>query len=259
MEPLSYYVERAVEVLKNIEEPDKETIENLKNRAFIGNGNAFQVAKYYANKLNGYAIEPTYYKSLKKDERVCVISASGSKDSIEICKYFDDVVLITCNKDAPAKEYAKETIVLPSVKEPPFYNVSTYSAMIYWIDRQDYKFREDGFLKYLLRKPSIIFIGDELTYPIACMCALKVREIFGKLSAGLSDMEAYHGWFLHDNDDEAVICLNTNFDLVNNYKIVGTPLELLLTIYYNIGFLQEELEINDYKYDMVLKKKGWKI
>ncbi len=241
MRSIKYYVEETEKLLLNSDFEFNQEI--LKNRFFIGNGNAYQVGKYYANRLYGLPVDFAYFERIKdffNDPKICVVSASGGKDSILPCKYFNDVVLLTCNKKAPSKEFAKETIIFPALEEPQFYNVSTYSSMIYHLEPQKINFYEDQNLLELLNKnENIIFVGDKKTYPIACMCALKVREILGKLSIGLHEIEAKHGYFLHDKDNECVIILNSTFNLKQDYFLKNNSLSLLLHVYYNIGFLQE--------------------
>jgi fructoselysine-6-P-deglycase FrlB-like protein len=191
MVPLHYYVNKIPNILNEI---DRNGIElpDLTGSAFIGNGNAFHVARLYAMKYNGFVFRAEEVNRLPTNQKVCVISASGGKDSIEATKHFKDAVLLTCNPNAPSKNFAEKTIIIPSEEEPPFYNVTTYAGMIYLLERNYLnRPKKDIFLLKELEYNSIIFIASLRTHPIASMAALKMREIFGKMALSLTREEAY--------------------------------------------------------------------
>jgi len=245
-----------------IEKIDSEGIElpDLTDRAFVGNGNAFHVARLYAMQYNGTVFRAEEIKRLSKDQEVCVISASGGKDSIEVTKHFSDAILLTCNPNAPSKEYASKCISLPAEKEPPFYNVTTYAGMIYLLDRAALKNPyEDKLLLKELDYNAIIFIASLKTHPIASMAALKMREIFGKMALSLTREEAYHGWFLHPSKKEGLITVDTDFEFNTPYKLSGSLLNLLTHLYYNIGLLQEKTVPDAPDYERILKLRNWKL
>lgn len=259
MESLKYYVDKIPDVLETL---DKEgvSLPDLSGYSFFGSGNAYQVARIYARYFNGYAYPSEDYDQIKKLDKVCIISASGGKDSIKLATYFKDSILLTCNPNAPAKSLVKETIEIPALTEPPFYNVTTYAAMIYLLSRDRIKVPSlDNNLISWLSRSNIIFIAEKKNHPIASMCALKVREIFGKLALSLTIEESYHGWFLHPLTEESVITIGVDFDLKDSYKVSGNNLEILSKIYYHIGYLQEALNIKEYDYENVIKKRGWKL
>jgi len=259
MESLKYYVEKIPDVLETI---DKEgvSLPDLTGYSFFGSGNAYQVARIYARYFDGYAYPSEDCEQLTKLGRVCIISASGGKDSIKVATKFKNSILLTCNPKAPARSMTKETIEIPALTEPPFYNVTTYAAMIYLLSRDKFKvpLLEYNLVSWLSR-PNIIFIAEKQNHPIASMCALKVREIFGKLALSLTIEESYHGWFLHPLTEESVISIGVDFDLKDSYKVSGNTLEILSNIYYHIGYLQEVLNIKEYDYDNIIKKRGWKL
>jgi hypothetical protein len=256
---LNRYVSKIPEIIEKIESEGIE-LPDLSERAFIGNGNAFHVARLYAMKYNGTVFRAEEVKRLPKGLKVCVISASGGKDSTEVTKHFNDAVLLTCNPNAPSKEYSSENIVLPSENEPPFYNVTTYAGMIYLLDRTSLTAPfEDKLLLKELEYNAIIFIASLKTHPIASMAALKMREIFGKMALSLTREEAYHGWFLHPTKYEGLVTVDTDFEFNSPYKLSGSLLNLLSHLYYNIGILQEKTGPNKPDYERILKLRGWKL
>ena len=256
---LNRYVAKIPEIIEKI---DKEGIElpDLTGRAFIGNGNAFHIARLYAMRFNGTVFRAEEIKRLPKDQKVCVISASGGKDSIEVTKHFTDAVLLTCNPNAPSKEYSSKCITLPAEKEPPFYNVTTYAGMIYLLDRVKLNPPfEDKLLLNELNYSAIIFIASLNKHPIASMAALKMREIFGKMALSLTREEAYHGWFLHPTKYEGLVTVDTDFEFNSPYKLSGSLLNLLSHLYYNIGILQEKTTPNKPDYQRILDLRNWKL
>jgi hypothetical protein len=259
MESIRYYVEQIPSIIQLIKDRNI-SLPDLDGYSFVGSGNAFQVARLYAKHFNGYAYLSEEIDSIKNKDQVCVISASGGKDSIKVVESFKSPFLLTCNPKAKAKSIAGETIVVPSLEEPPFYNVTSYAAMIYLISKSNLEIpKRDNNLISLLNSPSIIFVSDLKNHPIASMCSLKFREILGSLSISLSINEAYHGWFLRPFTREAVISMNVDFDLKSTYKICGNSLDILANIYYHIGILQEELQIKDFEYTKIIEKREWEI
>lgn len=259
MKSIRYYVEQIPSIIEKIDE-DQINLPNLDGFSFVGSGNAYQVARIYANYFNGYSYYSEEINKIKNKDKVCCISSSGGKDSIKVVNECNNSLLITCNPKALARDFSKETIVLPALEEPLFYNVTSYAAMIYVLEKENIKIPlPDNNLISLLNSPSVIFISDLLYHPIACMCSLKFREILGGLSLSLSCNESYHGWFLRPFTKEAVITMNVDFDLRSSYKISGNSLDLLANIYYNIGIIQESLNIKDFEYTKILEKRDWKV
>lgn len=258
MVPLHIYVNKIPKILEDINNNGID-LPDLTGSAFIGNGNAFHVARLYAMKYNGFVFRAEEVNRLSKNQKACIISASGGKDSIKATKHFKDAVLLTCNQNPPSKKYAKNTIIVPAEEEPPFYNVTTYAGMIYLLERNFLNTtKRDDLLLRELEYNSIIFIASLRTHPIASMAALKVREIFGKMALSLTREEAYHGWFLHQAKEEGLITVDTDFELNSPYHLEGSLLELLCMLYYNIGLLQDKLKPSDPDYDRILKLRDWK-
>lgn len=257
MVPLNIYVNKIPKILNDIDNNGID-LPDLRGSAFIGNGNAFHVARLYAMKYNGFVFRAEEVNRLPKNQKACIISASGGKDSIQATKHFKDAVLLTCNTKAPSRKYAKQTITIPAEEEPPFYNVTTYAGMIYLLEKKFVNHpKEDLLLLKELEYNSIILIASKKTHPIASMAALKMREIFGKMALSLTREEAYHGWFLHPSRQEGLITVDTDFELNEPYRINGSLLELLCQLYYNIGLLQEKLKPSDPDYERILKLRNW--
>jgi len=259
MIPLNNFVTKIPDIISKIEDDGIE-LPDLTGRAFIGNGNAFHVARLYAMHYNGTVFRAEEVKRLSKSREVCVISASGGKDSIDAVKHFSDAVLLTCNPLAPSKEYSSRCITLPAENEPPFYNVTTYAGMIYLLERVPLMIpKEDRLLLRELNYNAIIFIASLRTHPIASMAALKMREIFGKMALSLTREEAYHGWFLHPSKREGIITVETDFEFNEPYNLSGSLLNILSQLYYNIGILQDLMTPNDPDYERILKLRNWKL
>ena len=259
MPSLKPYVTKIPDILDKIDEEGIE-LPDLTGSAFIGNGNAFHIARLYAMKYNGTVYRAEEVLRLPKWLNVCTISASGAKDSINVCKHFSNSTLLTCNTDAPSKEYAAKTVIIPSEKEPPFYNVTTYAGMIYLLERE--KPKQPSMDERLLKElnyNAIIFIASLKKHPVASMAALKMREIFGKMALSLTREEAYHGWFLHPTKKEGVITIDTDFEINSPYKMSGGLLELMCQLYHNIGILQEILNPTKPDYQRILDLRNWKL
>ncbi len=143
---LDFYV---TDVLSNLEKwvyPKLEIKKDDKN-LFLGSGSAGSVAKIFAEKFNGIALDASNYKRFLKETvnknfaSIYVINASGGKDGYNMAKFIREMDLkpnlITCNENAPAGKFVDKMFVIPSLIEPPTYNVSTYSSMIYWLFREN--------------------------------------------------------------------------------------------------------------------------
>ncbi|MCP3686397.1 MAG: hypothetical protein GY861_27470 [bacterium] len=74
---------------------------------------------------------------------VVIVSASGSKHAVIIAEKLRkediEVWLLTCNPDAPAKEFidSEKVLVFPKNREPYTYNVSTYLGMLLAVTKED--------------------------------------------------------------------------------------------------------------------------
>ncbi|HQG61924.1 MAG TPA: hypothetical protein PLU96_07600 [Methanofastidiosum sp.] len=259
MPSLKPYVAKIPDIIDKIDEGGID-LPDLNGHAFIGNGNAFHIARLYAMKYNGTVYRAEEVLRLPKRLNICMISASGGKDSINVCKHFSNSVLLTCNADAPSKDYASKTVLIPAEKEPPFYNVTTYAGMIYLLEREKPKQPSmDELLLKELNYNAIIFIASLKKHPVASMAALKMREIFGKMALSLTREEAYHGWFLHPTKHEGLVTVDTDFEFNSPYKLSGSLINLFSHLYYNIGILQEIKNPTKPDYQRILDLRNWKL
>ena len=109
----------------------------LKKALVIGSGNALVTGKIMFEETDAiFADESTYERKLKGIKHVVLISASGSKHAIKLAEKLKklkiSLKLLTCNEEAPAKEFinSKNIFFFPKNREPYTYNVSTYLSMI---------------------------------------------------------------------------------------------------------------------------------
>lgn len=273
IEPLDRYVMNVIDNLRNWKMPEVNIKQGF--NLFMGSGNAFQVAKIYANHFGGIAADTTNYRHYfryadKFDEKI-IVSASGGKERewIETAQAFrGSCTLLTCAKNPPLGPYVKKIITFPCLQDPPSYNTSTYASMIHALDPKEDVAKIREFIHKLkvpkLAKYSFIpVISADENESIAQMCATKIRETLGLGSVGKSIAEGMHGWFLHERKDEAALCLNLEkFELAKNRIHINYPtnLGLMLSAYYLIGKSQTTKltqEILD-TYKKVSASVGWK-
>lgn len=118
--------------------PVKLNIGKFKRPLVVGSGNAAATGRIIFEKSDAvFADESNFEKKLKyikEIDGVILISASGGKHAPIIAKtakkYKKEVLLLTNNEKALAKEYADKTMVFPKNTEPYTYNVSTYMGFI---------------------------------------------------------------------------------------------------------------------------------
>ncbi|MBU4301039.1 MAG: hypothetical protein KKB09_07540 [Nanoarchaeota archaeon] len=238
---------------------------------FMGSGNAFQTAKIYANHFGGITVDTTYYSKFVKFkdnfDEIIIISASGGKDGLKMAEAFKGCTLLTCAKTPPAAPFANKIHTFPSMEEPPTYNTSTYASMIYALNPNEDLLKIRKHIESLkipdLKKYSFIpVVSADKNEPVAQMCATKIRETLGIGSVGKSIAEGMHGWFLHERNDEAALCLNLpDFASAKNKININYPtnLGLMLSAYYLIGKNQTDAlsqEILD-SYKKVSAAVGW--
>jgi hypothetical protein len=137
---LDICVMAALELLSSAKLP-KINSRACKRPMVIGSGNAVPTGKILFEDQDAvFANESNYkekLKSIPSIDGVFLISASGSKHSIEIAKYIRKkkmkCFLLTCNANAPAGKYIEKNkiFVFPKNREPYTYNTSTYLGMIF--------------------------------------------------------------------------------------------------------------------------------
>lgn len=277
IENLDFYVIKTIENLGEWKYPNFKIKKNDRN-IFLGSGTAACIAKLFTEKFNGIALNTSNYKRFfekkgKDFATINIVSASGGKDSINMASFLTKMGfepnLISCNKNAPAKNFIKEKniFIFPSLFEPPTYNVSTYCSMIYWLFKENLKKIED-FIKKIkapnVRKYKyIFFLASDKYDMIAEIASRKVAETLeGIGSNGDGFANASHGMLRQPNKNRLIFCLNQKYSGENNiYELnIDSYLGLMLSIYYIIGKNQTERDIKNLlkNYKETSKKLGWK-
>jgi len=276
---LDYYVLKIIEKLKIWKYPELK-IEKDDSNIFLGSGTAASVGKLFAEKFNGISLNVSNYKRFfekankKNFTSINIINASGGKDGLKMASYLAKkgfrLNLITCNKDAPAKKFIKEKniFVFPSFIEPPTYNVSTYSSMIYWLFKEDIgaikKLISSIEIPNLKKYKYIFFLSSDKYDVVAEIASRKVAETLeGVGSNGDGFSNASHGMLRQPNKDRLIFCLNQKYPQKNNtvYELkIDSYLGLILSTYYIIGRNQTNRDtknlLKDYK--IISKRLGWK-
>jgi fructoselysine-6-P-deglycase FrlB-like protein len=276
---LDFYVRETLSNLGRWIYPKMEIEKDDKN-LFLGSGNASSVAKIFTEKFNGVALDASNYKmflkgSIKKDfASIYIINASGGKDGYNMAKYIGEMnlkpSLITCNKDAPAKKFVDKMFLIPALIEPPTYNVSTYSSMIYWLFRENVSEIKELIEKLeipdLRKYKYIFFLAADKFQSIAEMTSEKTAETLegiGSNSDGFTN--AFHGILRQPNKDRLIFCLNQNYplrDRENIYELnIDSYLGLLLSTYYIIGKNQTGRDTENLlkNYQETVKELNWKV
>jgi len=257
--------------------PAKDEIAFSERNIFVGSGSAACAAEMFARKFGGISLNASRYlgffkRTASRDFNVYIISASGGKDSIPMAEFFKKIELqanlITCNDEAPAKEYCKNVIVFPAHKEPPTYNTSTYGSMLYWLDGGNPTEIKKDILAMQnipqLRGKHVIFMAQDEYDVLADMGERKVLETLQNTpSNGEGFTHGSHGLLRQPNENRIVIRLNETHDYQDEiYDIKATtPLEMMMKIYYIIGKNQNDQDaLNIAKdYAQTIAKLGWKI
>jgi len=274
---LDFYVLRAIEHLEGLRLPEIKIEINDKN-IFLGSGSAACLAELFTKRFGGFSRNVNNYKRFfkKADNKnigsTYIISASGGKDAVKMADFLVkaglETTLITCNEEAPAKKLSEKTIVFPALQEPPTYNVSTYSSMIYWLFGENIN-KIKKILRQLkipnLRKYKYIFFlaADEYDV-IAKMASRKVAETLeGIGSNGDGFSNSAHGMLRQPNKQRLVFCLNQSWpEKEDVYSIsIDSHLGLMLASYYVIGKNQTKKDTKNLlkDYEKTIKRLGWKI
>lgn len=278
-ESLDFYVMETINNLGKWKFPNLK-IKKDRGNVFLGSGSAACVARLFAEKFNGLALNVSSYQrffkenSRKNFNSIYIINASGGKDGLKMARFLKETglkpSLITCNPNAPAKKSVKSTYVFPALLEPPTYNVSTYSSMIYWLFKEDLK-NIDNFIKKLatpnLRKYKyVFFLATDKYAVIAEMAARKIAETLegiGSNGDGISN--GLHGMLRQPNKNRLTFCLNQKYPLKNKnggtYELnIDSYLGLMLCVYYIIGKNQTDKDTKNLleNYQEISKKFNWK-
>ena len=271
---VDYYVLRTLEKLEEWDYPEID-IEESERNVFLGSGNAFNTALLFIKVFDGIALNVGNYKEFFRKERkgykVHIISASGGKDSVKMARFLKrkgiKIVLITNNPEAPSKKFASKVFVFPCFKEPPTYNVSTYSSMIYFLFKENVKkikkFIQRIKIPNLKKYKYILFVSKDELYPIARMASRKVAETLqgiGSHAECISD--AAHGFFIQPNKWRLVFCIDCDVEERKKFRLkIKSYLGSLLSSYYIIGKNQTASDSKNIakNYALLIKKQKWKI
>ncbi|MDK1030880.1 MAG: hypothetical protein QGD94_02625 [Planctomycetia bacterium] len=267
IEPLSQYVLDGLGYLVEQQEQDKlpRAPDLHRPTLVVGSGNAYYTGRIiYGDQSAIFADQDEYhmvYASLGSArgliEDVIIISASGEKDAAVEAKFFAGEgikpILITCNPNAPAADFARQTLVFPSRDEPPTYNVSTYLGIL--LGRSGESAAEILETIQALVIPEDIADHDAyfMLIPnrlkaVSGLFNVKYREIFGANVYGkaASVGDADHGLFVNEAQGELVINLGVENDTWGASRLdvplpqdVGPGL-LMAAGYYVIGKTQEK-------------------
>jgi len=176
----------------------KINFNSCKRPLVVGSGNAAVTGKIIFADLDAiFANESSLsekLKNIKPIDGVFLLSASGSKHSIEIAKKAKAAKkqcwLLTCNPHAPAGKFMsrKNIFVFPKNREPYTYNTSTYMGMILAKTKESPK-KIKNFIEKKVRPaiPSDIssYSGYYLMLPEQFDCmkemfTIKFVELFGR-------------------------------------------------------------------------------
>ncbi|MBS3167961.1 hypothetical protein J4216_02470 [Candidatus Woesearchaeota archaeon] len=244
----------------------KLNLKKSKRPLVVGSGNAAATGRIIFEDQDAvFADEGTYenkLKVIKSIDQVIIISASGSKHAIEISKKLKRLnpVLLTCNKNAPAKQYIdnKNFYVFPKNREPYTYNTSTYLSMIFAKTQEDPK-EILSFLKTkidpLIPKNLKKFDSFYLLIPVEFdnmreMALTKFDELFGPIISGrvFTPEQTKHAKTVVSSKKEFFISFgypNNNFGYENNRLNIPLPknadyASVISIVYYIIGKIQKQ-------------------
>lgn len=275
---LDYYVLETLKALKGWSYPEVD-LKKSDHNIFMGSGSAYCTAQLWAKKFGGIALNASEYKEYlenrveKNFESLNIVSASGGKDSIPMAQFCNDILrikpnLITCNAEAPAKEYCAKIFAFPSFQEPPTYNTSTYGSMIYWLFGEDPQtildFVSQMKIPDLRQYHYVFFMSDDKHATIAEMACRKIAETnqgVATNSAGFT--HGAHGMLRQPDEKRLVVAMNMEYPFAkeHSYSIkLDSYLGLMMATYYIIGKNQNDQDTDNIlkDYAEVAAKFGWK-
>lgn len=273
---LDEYAEKTLEKLAEWEYPNLK-IEKTEKNIFMGSGDAANTGKIFSKFLGGRSLNvcnyQNYFESFPPENpNIYIICASGGKDGTKMAQWLTEKgwepKLITSNPEPPMGKFLKKENIFafPSIAEPPTYNVSTYSAMIYWLLKENIEEIKNIFKSMEvpnLRKYKFIFfmVGDKYE-AIGRMATRKTAETLSGLGAnGCGYSNAVHGMLIQPNADRLIFCLNCRYDGPGDvYELhIDSYLGSLLCLHYIIGKNQTDKDSENIleNYFENAKKQGW--
>lgn len=244
-------------------------LEQFKHPLVLGSGNAEVAGRIiFAQHDAIYADESTYEAKLSllngEEKSAVIISASGSKHSVEIAKTLEErgvrVWLITNTDHSAAADFVlpEHTIVLPKNREPYTYNTSTYMSMILAATHEDPSTIHSHIVKEvapvvpdnLQSYDSFYFLLPPELIGVKHMLMTKFDELFGsKVSARVFTYgQTMHAKTVVPNDRELFISLgveNNQFGAEQNRLAIplleqAGPAAAMAIGYYVIGHIQKQ-------------------
>jgi hypothetical protein len=233
----------------------------FKRPLVVGSGNAAVTGRILFEQSDAvFADESNYLAKLKAVKDIdggILISASGGKHAPIIAKELKrrkkKVILITCNENALAKEYADKTFISPKNTEPYTYNTSTYMGMILSKTKEDPK-KILQFIKKIkipknLNKYKAYFIIVPTDFDnVRELFITKFNELFGPMIVGrvATPEQMKHAKTVVPYDKELFIGLGYNNKIWGKHKW-NIPLPksaktaaVMAAGYYIIGKMQEQ-------------------
>lgn len=243
------------------QEPSALQLPLFKRPLVVGSGNAAITGKILFEDTDAvFTDESNYLQKLKIVKNIdgCVlISASGGKHAPLIAKELQkrkkQVILLTTNVNAPAREYVDEMVVFPKNAEPYTYNTSTYLGMIFAKTRENPQKILKGLQKIKIPEHLEKYDAFFLIVPpefdlIREMFLTKFDELFGsKVSGRVFTVEqAKHAKTVVPSDKELFVGFGWKNTLFGKHRWdIALPKDVgygaLMAIgYYVIGQIQKQ-------------------
>lgn len=225
---------------------------DFKRPLVVGSGNAANTGRIlFKDKDALFADENNFKEKAKFADGCVLISASGGKHAPIMAKYLSkkmDVILLTCNPDALAKEYAEKTYLFPRRTEPYTYNTSTYLGMIFGSEKSSSIISQ---IKKIRKKDLKRFTAYTIIIPpefhlLKNMFQTKFDELFGPKIVGriFTSEEMKHAKTIVSSEQELFISLGYDNKLWGskrwNISISNPSYPLLFAVgYFVIGKIQK--------------------
>ena len=232
----------------------------------LGSVGALAASEMIFEGTNAVIADETTYKDIISAgdfDGAFLLSASGSKHAIEMAEALNErsiqTVLITNNKDAPAKEIVGEvhTHVFPKNREPYTYNTSTYMGMVLSKTgenpEQIYEFILDEVKKVIPKNigeyNAYVFIVPTALQHFRSLVRIKFDELFGPYVVGraFTTEEMKHAKTVVQSEKELFISFGSaDYYHTPKQKRLNVPLPphadyaaMMAVGYYTIGQIQK--------------------
>jgi hypothetical protein len=243
------------------ERPPKLEIPDFRRPLVVGSGNAIAAGKIlFREKDAVFADESTFKQKLDSIQGIdgaVLISATGGKHAPIIAKELRkrkiQIILLTNNPEAPAKQLVSQTYVFPKQPEPYTYNTSTYLGMVLAKTQEDPKkilehIRKLKIPQNLGEYDAFFLIVPEGFDAVRRMFLKKFGELFGPMVSGRAFTldQAKHGETVIESDKELFISFGEKNRLFGTRRL-DIPLPknpgygaMLAIGWYVIGCIQKQ-------------------